>query len=85
VETSASFHQAVLAEADFRAGDVDTAYLEHHPAVLEPAPATEAARAAAIVAVLLEEQRRRRAGGRIPGAAHGNQSPGAWREHGWRW
>jgi acetyl-CoA carboxylase biotin carboxylase subunit len=84
VETSAPFHRAVLAEPDFRAGHVDTSYLEKHPQVLAAEPSEESLRAAALAAALLAEQARRRSGTSRPGTG---SPPGrsAWRGQGWRW
>jgi len=84
VETTVPFHRAVLAEADFRAGAVDVAYLEHHPQVLTFTPAEESLRAAALAAALLEEQHRRRRGPARPQAAS-EPAPSPWRRRDWRW
>ena len=51
IETSAPFHRRVLAEPDFRAGDIDTRYLEEHPQLLERTPDEERVRAAALAGV----------------------------------
>jgi len=85
VETSVPFHRAVLAEPDFRAGRVDTAYLELHPAVLDFSPSAESLRTAALAAALLEEQRRSREHApRLDAGARG-AAPSAWRHLPWRW
>ena len=82
VETSIPFHRAVLAEADFRRGDVDIRYLEKHPEVLTVGADEESLRAAAVAAALLEEQRRQRESvARIAVAAPGGSG---WRDQGWR-
>jgi len=86
IETSIPFHRAVLREPDFLAGLVDTAYLEHHPAVLEYSPDEESLRTAALAAALLEEQKRQR--GQAMRSESGEKSsavPSAWRWQGWRW
>jgi pyruvate carboxylase len=82
VETSIPFHRAVLAETDFRRGDVDIRYLEKHPEVLTVGADEESLRAAAVAAALLEEQRRQRESvARIAVAAPGGSG---WRDQGWR-
>ncbi|NLG60902.1 MAG: ATP-grasp domain-containing protein, partial [Candidatus Cloacimonetes bacterium] len=76
VETSVGFHERVLREPDFRAGNIDIRYVDEHPDVLQPATDEAALRAAAVAAVLLEtERRRRRAVGRI--ASNAQRSPWA--------
>ena len=76
VETSVGFHERVLRESDFRAGNIDIRYVDEHPDVLQPATDEAALRAAAVAAVLLEtERRRRRAVGRI--ASNAQRSPWA--------
>jgi acetyl-CoA carboxylase biotin carboxylase subunit len=81
VETSAPFHRAVLAEPDFRRGDVDIRYLELHPQVAEVAGDEESLRAAALAAALLEEQRRQREA--VPRIT-GEPAASGWRPRGWR-
>jgi acetyl-CoA carboxylase, biotin carboxylase subunit len=82
VETSAPFHRQVMAEPDFRAGNVTIRYLEEHEGVLSDGGTEERLRLAALAAALLEDEARRQAGQqRIEAAA-----PGAsrWRDVGWR-
>ena len=57
VSTTQPFHQAVMEEPDFRAGDLSIRYVEDHPDLLSD-PEADTLRAAAIAAVLLEEERR---------------------------
>jgi acetyl-CoA carboxylase biotin carboxylase subunit len=82
VETSAPFLARVMAEPDFRAGAVTTAYVDEHADLLDARPSEEELTAAAIAAALLEEEHRRRhrapriGGGRSP-------LPSAWRAAGW--
>ena len=38
IETSAPFHLQVLAEPDFRSGNIDIKYLEKHPELLSSEP-----------------------------------------------
>jgi acetyl-CoA carboxylase biotin carboxylase subunit len=86
VETSTPFHAAVLAEADFRSGDIDIHYVEKHPEVLSPVIPDAAFRTAALAAALLEDQYRQRGAFKRAEPAQG-QSGGAqsaWRTMGWR-
>lgn len=76
VDTSIGFHERVLREPDFRAGDIDIRYLEGHPELLQPATDEQELRAAAVAAALLEAERRsRRAVTRI--ASNAQRSPWA--------
>jgi acetyl-CoA carboxylase, biotin carboxylase subunit len=84
VETSIPFHRRVLAEADFRAGDLSIRYLEEHPELT----AGEAAQGglsptllAALATALEHERRGARPPVRIGVAEEGaaSQSPSAWR------
>ena len=92
VETSTPFHAAVLAEDDFRAGDIDIHYVEKHPDVLAPDIPDVALKSAALAAALLEDAHRQRGSlKRAPGAtgastadASGSSAPSAWRNTGWR-
>ena len=78
VETSAAFHERVMAEADFRAGRLTIRYLDEHPEVLEAEPDDDGLRAAAVAAALLEDaDRRRRTAPRIAGGEGTAMS--AWR------
>ena len=85
VETTVPFHRAVLAEPDFRAGRIDTAYLEQHPAVLDFSPSEESLRTAALAAVLLEEQQRARTRVARADTAPTEAPCSAWRNRQWRW
>jgi len=63
VETCRDFHRRVMAESDFRTGDLSIRYLEEHPALLaeeEPGAEGRDPRTAAALAALLEAERRRR-------------------------
>jgi acetyl-CoA carboxylase, biotin carboxylase subunit len=82
VETSASFHRRVMAEADFRAGDVTIRYLEEHEDVLSGSLPEETVQLAAIAAALLEEESRSRRSARRIVAADRVQA--RWRDLGWR-
>ncbi|HUE97202.1 MAG TPA: acetyl-CoA carboxylase biotin carboxylase subunit, partial [Longimicrobiaceae bacterium] len=70
VETCADFHRRVMAEPEFRAGDLSIRYLEEHPELLAPEGSEEVLTAAAVAAALLEhEDRQRHATPRVgPGA-----------------
>lgn len=82
VETSTSFHRRVMAEPDFRAGDVTIRYLDEHDDLVQPMRDEELMRAAAVAAALLEDEARSRRGTmRMPQAAHGRSG---WRDLGWR-
>ncbi len=85
VETSATFHKRVMAEKDFRDGQLTIRYVEEHPDLLEPAVDEEALAAAAVTAALLEDRHRRaRQAPRIGTTGHGMSAwrrgarPGAW-------
>ncbi|MEX0907934.1 MAG: acetyl-CoA carboxylase biotin carboxylase subunit [Gemmatimonadota bacterium] len=82
VATSTSFHRRVMAEPDFRAGNVTIRYLEDHADLLK-APLPDAVlRAAAVSAALLEDETRaRRAAQRVAPTDAGRQS--RWRDTGW--
>jgi len=60
IDTCASFHRRVMAEPDFRAGDLSIRYLEEHPSLVERSFTEEEVRALAVAAALLEEDHRRR-------------------------
>ncbi len=57
VTTTQSFHQAVMNEPDFQAGELSIRYVEDHPDLLD-GPDADTLEVAAIAAVLLEEERR---------------------------
>ncbi|CAN5708513.1 acetyl-CoA carboxylase biotin carboxylase subunit [soil metagenome] len=82
VQTSTSFHRRVMAEPDFRAGDVTIRYLDEHEDLVRPVIDDELLRAAAVAAALLEDEARSRRGTlRMPQAAPGRSG---WRDLGWR-
>ena len=84
VETSAPFLRRVMAEPDFAAGSLSTAYVEEHADLLEAAPSDEELIAAALAAALLEEEHRNRH--RTPRmGGHSGGAPSAWRTAGWPW
>ncbi|UCF21329.1 MAG: acetyl-CoA carboxylase biotin carboxylase subunit, partial [Gemmatimonadota bacterium] len=60
VATIAPFHRQVMREADFRAGNFHTGYLEEHPELLDLAGEAEGLRAVALVAALLEDRGRKK-------------------------
>jgi acetyl-CoA carboxylase, biotin carboxylase subunit len=80
VETSVLFHQRVLAEPDFLAGEMDVKYVERHPALLETHADERHARLAAIAAALLEEERRSQQGGQRIGGGGSGGRPSRWRD-----
>lgn len=95
VETCTLFHRQVMEEPDFRAGDIDVGYLDHHPQLLDSPAPDETALAAAVAAALIEDERRsRRRIGRLstvrsPARAgwrngQGPGATGAWGLVGWR-
>jgi acetyl-CoA carboxylase biotin carboxylase subunit len=75
VETSREFHLRVMADADYRSGNVTIQWLEQKlPELLGQQPPAETIRAAAIAAALLAERDRggrSNAGARSAGATHG--------------
>ncbi len=63
VETCRDFHRRVMAEPDFRAGELSIRYLEEHPGLTaeeEPGAEGRDPRTVAALAALLEAERRRR-------------------------
>jgi acetyl-CoA carboxylase biotin carboxylase subunit len=84
VETSAPFLRRVMAEPDFRAGTLSTAYIEEHPSLLSDPMSDAELTAAALAAALLEDEHRaRHATPRI--RDNGASTPSAWRSAGWPW
>ena len=87
VETSRAFLRRVMAEDDFRKGELSIRYLEEHPELLDGAggpSAPEDLRTAAAVAALLEAEHRSRTRaprigrGQEPGGNSGPRTPSAW-------
>ncbi len=82
IETSASFHRAVMDEEDFRSGRLSTLYVEEHPELLETNH--DGLRVSAVAAAVLEHQARQNRGfSRIEGRDGVGLSP--WRASGWPW
>jgi acetyl-CoA carboxylase biotin carboxylase subunit len=82
IDTSTPFHERVMQEPDFQAGNLDIGYLESHADLLAEPPDEEAVLAATLAAALVEdEERRRRAITRI---GTDGARPSAWRTVGWR-
>jgi acetyl-CoA carboxylase, biotin carboxylase subunit len=81
VETSTPFHRRVMAEPDFRAGNVTIRYLEEHAALLDMPLPDDVLRSAAVAAALLEDETRARRGAQriAPTAA----AASGWRVTGW--
>jgi acetyl-CoA carboxylase, biotin carboxylase subunit len=86
VETCADFHRRVMAEPEFRAGDLSIRYLEEHPELLAPEGSEEVLTAAAVAAALLEHEDRQRHGTPRVGQGQraGTEMP-AWRRAGAPW
>ena len=82
VETSAPFHRRVMAEPDFRRGDVTIRYLEEHAEMLTLSLSDDVIRSAAVAAALLEDASRTRRGTRRMVADERARS--GWRTGGWR-
>jgi len=84
LETSAGFHRRVMAEDDFRNGDLTIRYLEDHPELLEPVPAAGGRRIAAIAAALVEDAERHQV--RLPRMEGGGDTAlSGWRRAGRPW
>ncbi len=82
IETSASFHRAVMDEPDFRSGRLSTSYLEDHPDLL--ADPQEDLRVLALAAAVLEHRACPSRGlSRIDGDGAVGLSP--WQASGWPW
>jgi acetyl-CoA carboxylase, biotin carboxylase subunit len=83
VATSAPFHRRVMAEPDFRSGDITIRYLDEHAGLLESRQDEELLRNAAVAAALLEDEARSRRAARrtMPGPATAGSR---WRDTGWR-
>ena len=76
VETSREFHLRVLADPEYRSGDVGIQWLEARlPSLLAVTPPAETVRAAAIAAALIAE--RDRTGGRAPAGSGAGTAAGA--------
>ena len=82
LETSAPFHRNVMAEQDFRDGNLSIRYVDEHPDLTGPQDRNGEVRPAAIAAALLEDGRRRSSAPRIGTAG---QRLSAWRAAGWPW
>jgi acetyl-CoA carboxylase biotin carboxylase subunit len=82
VETSAPFHRRVMAESDFRSGNVTIRYLEEHGELLSVTLDEAVVRSAAVAAALVEDASRTRRGTRRLG--RGATARGGWRDGGWR-
>lgn len=84
LETSIPFHRRLMADADFRAGDLTIRFLEDHPELLDATAREGDLRTAAVAAALLEDAARRQVRRpRIAGAA--DQKLSGWRRAGWPW
>ncbi|MEN8375457.1 MAG: acetyl-CoA carboxylase biotin carboxylase subunit [Gemmatimonadota bacterium] len=83
VDTSVPFHRALMDHPEFRAGDLDIGFLEHHGEELGLGPDGDGRdEAIAVTAALAEHRRRRRtAVRRVDGAG---RSGSRWRDLGWR-
>ena len=83
VNTCADFHQGLMDDADFRAGDLTIRFLEDHPHLLERPSDADGATVAAIAAALLEHRTRQAAlAPRTDGGQSGRMSQ--WRAFGLR-
>ena len=84
LETSAGFHRRVMADEDFRNGDLTIRFLEDHPELLEPVPADAGRRIAAIAAALVEDAERRQV--KLPRMAGGGDTAlSGWQRAGRPW
>jgi acetyl-CoA carboxylase biotin carboxylase subunit len=59
VATNQPFHLRLLADPDFRAGDIDIQFLERRPDLMSGPPAQAVIERLAVAAALAEEERRR--------------------------
>ncbi|MFN2315393.1 MAG: hypothetical protein ABR602_01840 [Gemmatimonadales bacterium] len=75
VATNQAFHRRLLAQPEFRRGDIDIQFLERHPELAEP-PTDEGSELRVAVAAALAEHARRQ-GGR-PAVAAASAQPSAW-------
>ena len=83
VNTCADFHQGLMDDADFRAGDLTIRFLEDHPHLLERPSDADGATVAASAAALLEHRTRQAAlAPRTDGGQSGRMSQ--WRAFGLR-
>jgi acetyl-CoA carboxylase, biotin carboxylase subunit len=84
LETSAPFHRRLMADPDFRSGDLTIRFLEDHADLMDGGVGRGDTRTAAVAAALLEDAARRQVRlPRIAGAADQNLS--GWRRAGWPW
>ncbi|MDZ7779917.1 MAG: acetyl-CoA carboxylase biotin carboxylase subunit [Gemmatimonadota bacterium] len=84
VDSCTGFHRRVMAEPEFRAGDLSIRYLEEHPEVVEPERSDDVLTAAAVGAALLEHEDRQRHRTPRVGTAAGTEMS-AWRKAGAPW
>jgi acetyl-CoA carboxylase biotin carboxylase subunit len=75
VATNQAFHRRLLAQPEFRRGDIDIQFLERHPELAQPATDEGAELRVAVAAALAEHARRQ--GGR-PAVAAATALPSAW-------
>jgi acetyl/propionyl-CoA carboxylase alpha subunit len=82
VDTSATFHAALMDDPDFRAGRIDIGFFERRGESLSAGDLPEdRALAAAVAAALLEHERRRRTDVSRVGGGGGTSR---WRNRSWR-
>ena len=79
VESSVPFHLRVMAEPDFRAGNIDIRYIDRHPHLLDPETDATLLQAVAAAAALVEHEERARRGVSRIAPASGGPRAGGWR------
>ena len=84
LETSATFHRRLMADPDFRRGDLTIRFLEDHPGLLDSKSGRSDLRTVAVAAALLEDAARKQVRlPRIAGAT--DQTLSGWRRAAWPW
>jgi acetyl/propionyl-CoA carboxylase alpha subunit len=75
IVTNHGFHRRLMADPEFRRGDVDIQFLERRPDLLTPVLSEEAAVALAVAAALAEDEARAI---RRPAVSNGERTPSQW-------
>jgi acetyl-CoA carboxylase, biotin carboxylase subunit len=75
VATNQAFHRRLIAQPEFRRGDIDIQFLERHPELAEPATDEGAELRVAVATALAEHMRRH---GQRPAVGTAAESPSAW-------
>jgi acetyl/propionyl-CoA carboxylase alpha subunit len=83
VATIAPFHRRVMDDAEFRAGQFHTGYLDEHPELLGGTGEAGSLQAVAVIAAMLEDRQRKQV--RVEDALGSGAGESAWRRPGGGW